>query len=261
MFSIRGILKLILVNIIAVIIFLQVFRGDRYSKKFTRLYTTEPDTSKALYEFLKDFNAFLIDIDVLKEIQQNNAKLIEIPNNVTFGISEDSVKKLNEYRKTLEKHLECIVSITNGNYLSMEIRNTHIFLKCKHSIFIQLSIFYKRNDYFWIGECGSKFKSRWFGDTQRLMSSQKGDFKEFHNNGVIILVPSNINKFLYDYNHSALRECNRELAELNFKLSNRSYKQNNAKNAKMLPGIHYLTSVLESKLKPYWVASGTLLGW
>lgn len=75
-----------------------------------------------------------------------------------------------------------------------------------------------------------------------------------------LLVPSNINKFLFDYNVSKFLECNRTMA-LNLQNLNDKYRQDLIKNKMLLPVITHIMSTLEGLSKHYWLAGGTLLGW
>lgn len=73
-------------------------------------------------------------------------------------------------------------------------------------------------------------------------------------------VPSDINKFLFDYNNSKFLECNRTAVEANFKASKYKYFQNETINQRVKHTLKYLTNVLESSNKHYWLTGGTLLG-
>ena len=74
-------------------------------------------------------------------------------------------------------------------------------------------------------------------------------------------VPTNINKYLYDYSHSKFIECNSAMAKENLeKYPDRSF-QDVELNKKIKPGLMEIKSILESSQKKYWIASGSLLGW
>jgi hypothetical protein len=78
-----------------------------------------------------------------------------------------------------------------------------------------------------------------------------------------LIFPTDLNKFLYDYNHSKFIECNRKYAE-----ESRRYKQNQGEKyqsediqkLKARHGLNHVKSVLEGLRKNYWLAAGTLLG-
>ncbi len=75
-----------------------------------------------------------------------------------------------------------------------------------------------------------------------------------------ILIPDNIDRFVYDYEHSKFIECNSKLANENYELSNGAYSQNTEKVKKLMPCLIYLADELENMYKHYWMSSGTLLG-
>ena len=80
-----------------------------------------------------------------------------------------------------------------------------------------------------------------------------------------ILIPANINSFLFDYKNSKFIECNRPLAEYNLNFfksinSTQNYSQNIQKNQLVLKYLNYTTTKLEKLSKRYWLAGGTLLG-
>ena len=64
---------------------------------------------------------------------------------------------------------------------------------------------------------------------------------------------------MFEYDHSVFLECDRNLAQFNEKYYNIS--QNRKKNKIILNTLGYISSSLESYLKHYWLAGGTLLGW
>lgn len=72
----------------------------------------------------------------------------------------------------------------------------------------------------------------------------------------VLYIPKNIQKFLYDYEHSKFIECNRTLADS----LQQTYAQNVDKSVKIVQSLKYLTLKLEEMYKNYWITSGTLLG-
>ena len=73
------------------------------------------------------------------------------------------------------------------------------------------------------------------------------------------MIPSDIDQFLYDYNHSKFLECNSKYAKESLKLTgNGSGISAEAKNK--FKSIKNVTSILEKLRKKYWIAAGTLLG-
>ena len=82
-----------------------------------------------------------------------------------------------------------------------------------------------------------------------------------------ILIPNDIDSFLFDYKNSKFIECNRPLAEYNLNFykpinsTSQNYSQNKQKNQLVLKYLNYTTTKLEKLSKRYWLAGGTLLGW
>lgn len=75
-----------------------------------------------------------------------------------------------------------------------------------------------------------------------------------------IKIPSNLQKFFFDYGHSKFIECNKEVAEEYKRETNDSFHQDPKRNNQVMPCLIYLTSMLESMYKRYWFSAGTLLG-
>jgi hypothetical protein len=73
-------------------------------------------------------------------------------------------------------------------------------------------------------------------------------------------IPENLDRFFYDYDHSKFLECNSELAQQNYQLSNGNYAQNTFRNERMMPCFVHAIQQLESMYKNYWLSSGSLLG-
>jgi hypothetical protein len=73
-------------------------------------------------------------------------------------------------------------------------------------------------------------------------------------------MPSNVEKFLFDYKHSRFIECDRALAKEASKRMGSAYvaTKKNLMNAKI--SLAYITSVLEDSKTNYWLAAGSLLG-
>jgi hypothetical protein len=132
---------------------------------------------------------------------------------------------------------------------------TNIYIKCKN-LFVQLSVFHKRGEYYWIGsDTISKNDALWFGDVDRAMNS----FNLINLNDEL-KIPIDINQFLFDYKHSRFIECNRELSQSNRDSMGPEYKRDLKKENDFLFGLKYIKSVLEGFHKNYWLAAGTLLG-
>ena len=260
MYSLKKIIIFLLLQIVVVALYLRKYTSNRLRTNLILIDVANNSKSeyfKVLYDTLQNLNAFIIDVKVLEEINQNN--FVQQPIEI-FGINENNLQSVIENFNLLEEKLKCKITFKNGTYFSKEKKVTIIYFDCKYSTKLQLSVFYNKNNFFWIGSDDGNFNPKIFGDVARLMS-QIEKFELIKINDYQYLIPFNIKKFLFDYDHSKLRECNYELAEYNYKLSNGTYKQNPVKNKLMLSGLGFITSTLESKLKSYWIGSGTLLGW
>ncbi len=75
-----------------------------------------------------------------------------------------------------------------------------------------------------------------------------------------ILVPLDIDQFLFDYKHSKFIECNKIYAQEALHRMGPSYKIDEENNLKVKNGLKYVKSVLEGYKKTYWLAAGSLLG-
>ena len=74
-------------------------------------------------------------------------------------------------------------------------------------------------------------------------------------------VPSNLESFLFEYDHSKFLECNREMAKANLRRMGPTYRQNLKRNKMIAKVTEHISDTLESFNKHYWLAGGTLLGW
>jgi hypothetical protein len=125
---------------------------------------------------------------------------------------------------------------------------------------IQIAIYYKRADFIWFGENDNKeLETKYFGDTARALNIIETRLI-LDKHLEIMWVPSNINKYLYEYSHSTFLECNSTMAQINLEnYPNQSF-QDQTLNNKIKPGLMSIKAILESSYKKYWIASGSLLG-
>ena len=264
MAMLRNFFLLIISQIVALFIVFKVYSAHN-SAPYNNLRIFRNSSELAYFDFIfsrfKNNKIFLADIDVLG-IFQKYGSTIDLPKKLAFAINE---KDLNGFlQENFDGNFSCEIYLVNGIDSYEKERITSIYFECNYLTQIQISIFYTRNNYSWIGRDDrekSSFKPKWFGDVERLMSNAYTALTEAQISGYTILVPDNINRFLFDYKHSKMRVCDKSLADWNYNISNGTYKQNEEKNEKMLSGLSYIVSVLESMLKPYWIGSGTLLGW
>jgi hypothetical protein len=77
----------------------------------------------------------------------------------------------------------------------------------------------------------------------------------------MFLIPSDIEKFTFDYQHSEFLECNIEMAEKTQGPNGPNYAQDPNKNNEMVPALDFVAKSLESMSKLYWLHGSTLLGW
>jgi len=146
----------------------------------------------------------------------------------------------------------------SGNYFKEKVL-TNLYIECKMLTF-QISIVYERGDFLWIGSDDYKNEARkYFGDTPRALNSIKLA-TIVDENGQNFNVPSDIKKFLFDYNHSRFLECNTQLAKKNIEKLGKKYAQNENKNKMVTKVTEHMSGTLENFYKHYWLAGGTLLG-
>jgi hypothetical protein len=71
-------------------------------------------------------------------------------------------------------------------------------------------------------------------------------------------VPADVDRFVFEYEHSEFVECDHDLAR---KHTSSTYQQDMVKNYQALSLMTYVTDYLVSLGKHYRLSSGTLLGW
>ena len=252
-------LFLVVTQVIMILTFYTIFK----SMKTEITESFESKYFQKVLEKVNSFKCFLVNIDILETIEKKSGdSLLFNYNSLVFGIKEEDLGNLL-YKRNLfnTEKFNCNFTIANGSYFSKTERITNIYIECEFSIFIQLTVFYGRYDYYWIGadQVDAKRHKKWFGDTQRLMS-KINEIKELKIGKAKFFIPSDIKRFLFDYSHSIMLECNYSLASENFRLSNGKYKQNLRKNSRILPGFQYMIQKFESTYTNYYLDSGTLLG-
>ena len=92
--------------------------------------------------------------------------------NEFLNVNKTRVKNKNyqlNYKQVLKNDINefgCEITESTGLFIDKTVP-TIFFIKCT-SYVIQLSIFYKRGDYYWIGDDNTKkSKPKWFGDFPR----------------------------------------------------------------------------------------------
>ena len=140
---------------------------------------------------MHNVNAFIADIEFLKEIsllvkngdsnQMKSEFQIDyeyyknlLKSNyfqITFGIHPSSLDYilLNKNNLKTNYNLNCQILESVGNLYSKNVQ-TNTYLNCTY-VRIQLSVFYNRNEFLWIGKDDSFLKlPKWFGDIPRAMN-------------------------------------------------------------------------------------------
>ena len=142
---------LIILNIFVIIENIQnKFQETEMSKDFEN----NPDLNKCL-KILFDFNGFLFD-----------GKFFDVPGNIfVAGVFQDTAIDLNDKLK-IEYEEICNLHFTFNKNLN-NILITGFFLNCS-TFSVQISIFYKRNEFYWIGYGDKEFK--YFGDVNRALN-------------------------------------------------------------------------------------------
>jgi hypothetical protein len=139
-------------------------------------------------------NAFLINIDFLQELKYLNGSINEDDLNtknsyLIFGIFDfnvDLLKQVNSHNSTkliiiIVLIIKSLNEIKMSGCSSIEARGVYLnkivptiyFIKCP-MYEIQLNVFYKRGDYYWIGDDKSKKSdAKFFGDVPRGINKFK----------------------------------------------------------------------------------------
>ena len=147
--------------------------------------------------------------------------------------------------------------MNSQRYENKEEIVTNLYIKFTN-LALQISILYDRGDFYWIGKDNSNFNGKMYGDTPRSLNKFEKSVIIDKGLNIEIIVPKDIKKFLFDYDHSKFIECNREMAR---DLISESYHQNQRINKEVEPNMIYITKKLESLNIHYWLSGGTLLGW
>jgi hypothetical protein len=205
---------------------------------------------KELLAILFYYEIFLMDVNLTKNIQLNHkTKLVlNMGGQVySFGIFNKSVNLLNKLSNKFNKKCDYI-------------QKNNIYIKCYTFITIQILIVYERGNFLWIDKDDFFLKSKQFADTPRALS--KFELKEYiDENSNLFRIPLDLDRYLFDYDHSKFIECNSSLAIRSIQINEKKYEQNAEKNAKISKVIEYISEKLENFSKHYWLAGGSLLGW
>lgn len=178
---------------------------------------------------------------------------------ISFGIFIQSFSNLN--KELIGKlNSKCRYIQMSGSYFKEKIL-TNLYIECK-LLTLQISIVYERGDFLWIGsdDYKNEHANKYFGDTPRALNKFKlATITD--ESGLEFNMPSDLKRFLFDYQNSKFLECNTYLAKKNIEKIGKKYAQNEKKNKMISPVIEHLSNSLEGFYKHYWLAGGTLLGW
>ncbi len=240
-------------------------------KKFKAVLTRAK--LKRLFEVLASSDAFVLDVDALKNIPDRVKKLEDVyglmknasnPQNeqilINFGVSISSFEKLyKNIGLSLDSQLCNFLFKSNSVMFSGESILTNMFIECT-LLTIQVSIVYQRGNFLWIlndDYTRQNHRNSPFGNVPRAFNRfeitriEDVDSNTFY-------IPSDIKKYFFDYEHSEFIECNKKLQFIN---SNPGYLQNDKMNKMISPSMEYISRSLEGAFKRYWLSGGTLLGW
>jgi len=142
---------------------------------------------------------------------------------------------------------------------------THIFY-VKNNQCIQISVFYRRNNFLWVGKLPEKTsnqsvseKDLYFGEYEAAFDNFELEKKSFKH--VQFYIPDEIAHFIGQISSSKFIECNFELAK-NFSNSyEQDYLYSTDMNGSVKEGILALKRFTKKLLIPFYISSGTLLGW
>jgi len=233
----------------------------------------------AVFALLASTDAFILDVEALETLQTSNTsvrfkKLQTVYDSMTnasyatqqdfvlinFGVAMATFDRLYKaVNSRLDIHVCSFFVRSNNTMFSGEAILTSLFIQC-HFLTIQVSVVYERGNFLWtLSDEYTRHRHRdsLYGRVPRALGRfgitriVDTDLNKFN-------VPSNIKKYLFDYEHSEFIECNKQLQAVN---SNSNYVQNNAMNRRVWPAMDYIARSLEGLSRHYWLGGGTLLGW
>lgn len=132
---------------------------------------------------------------------------------------------------------------------------------------IQISVFHKRNDFFWIGKAAatqirSVAKHLHFGQFEAAFEffKLKQSALAHKSNMMMFLVPNDQVRFLSQIETSRFMECNYDMAK-KFNAKHKTLAQNTELNRKVKEGLKLLKNLTSDLMIEFFIACGTLLGW
>lgn len=139
---------------------------------------------------------------------------------------------------------------------------THIHLRDHEHHAIHVVVLHKRNGYWWYGpDPSTEFHMLDFTQHEGALRMFEYDFKVTLD-GIQVFMPHYPQKFLEEYKNSYFIPCNHTRAAMFY----RKYKKDDSKNATefrnlAIDAIKLMKNRLDDFEVPFWLSSGTLLGW
>ena len=151
----RLIITLLIIVLVIIFYFKQPSDYLNGTDQVQRYYKTE-DFKKCL-KILNENEVFLMN-DMFEKFSDSYSKILA-------GVFEDSVKNLTD--KLVKEFVEkCNFIFGSGTYIDKDQING-VSMKCPQ-FSVQISVFFKRNNFYWIGFANKKFEH--FGDVSRALN-------------------------------------------------------------------------------------------
>ncbi|PVD23528.1 hypothetical protein C0Q70_16800 [Pomacea canaliculata] len=196
---------------------------------------------------------------------------------LTFGVIEASQDELHGLLSSFNSfnHLE-VVSGDPRELSSVEsVQNyrvipTHYFLWRPHSQapLLHLVVFYRRGDYYWTGAASTdrNFRSLPLNVSHLILGIHASSLEIFSVvtekfKGLPISYPKDTSSFIWNLQHSKFMECDYAQARHFFIKYGRKNMQDAEFRQKARQLLFLVVKTLDSMSVPFWLSSGTCLGW
>ena len=124
---------------------------------------------------------------------------------------------------------------------------------------IAIHVFQKRGQFYWCGSSSSNKSVKWFNDVPRAVHPFSIiELKDSLASKYLMKIPSDVDKFLFDYRHSKFIECHSTSNNYNF--TNSMDGTYGTEKPSILPCMVHFASTLENNYKTYWLSYGSILG-
>jgi len=220
-------------------------------------YNLNPNVFKWKY----DFNAFGLKAPTNLTKEETDYFFENICNNDLLKQSDLECTKFYGDNNTREWHLGEKIEWTKE-----QIPVSFLFNYKPNNHKIHLVLFYLRTQSLWTGKINNT------AEVNDLIRNEGANFKFglyeelFDNFDFIrpirdVAIPEDPLVFLMEKNNSRLIECDREMATNYYeKYSNKDFKRSKFVR-KSLTNIYYFKEMMKDYKMPFWMSSGTLLGW